>query len=148
MKTILAKLRSVSPLTWVILGVFIVLMIIALIIGIDSDRGVLMGWLANIVLLIEVTRRWRKDWQFLLLAAGAFLGAILLSGLYEAVIYPLVDKIGGAAAVNSSGMSGFHAVVSDFLLLFVPMTFTFGIMGAVTLFIVRLATLRRKKASE
>jgi hypothetical protein len=148
MKTIIAKLKQVSPITWIMLGIFTGLIIISLVIGIDSDRGVLVGWLANIVLLIEVTRRWRKDWQFLLLAAGAFLGAILLSGLHEAVIYPLVEKIGGAGALNSPGMNGFHAVITDIILIFTPMTIIFGIMGAVTLFIVRLVTLGRKKASE
>jgi uncharacterized membrane protein len=78
--------KRIPILTIVLLAIFIILIAIALSIGIDSDRGVLVGWLGIIVLLTEITRRWRKEWQFLALIAGAILGSILLSGLHELVI--------------------------------------------------------------
>ena len=148
MKRLLSLLKRVPVLSYVLVGVFVVLIIIAVIIGIDSDRGVLVGFLGVIILLTEITRRWRKEWQFLVLIAGAFIGAIILSGLYEAVIYPLVDKIGGASAVQSRGLEIFHDIITDILLLVTPMAIIYGIIGALTLSVLRLITICRKKLTE
>jgi len=133
--------KRIPILTLVLLTIFIVLIVIALIIGVDSDRGVLVGWLGMIVLLTEITRRWRKEWQFLALIAGAILGSILLSGLHELVI-------GSDSVVQGWWPNFFHALISDTILLFTPMTIIYGLLATVTIFIIRLVTLRRKKESE
>ena len=148
MKRLLTALKRVPVLSYVLVGIFIVLMIIASVIGIDGDRGVLVGWLAIIVLLTEVTRRWRKEWHFLLLIAGAFVFSVALSFLIEAVIYPLVEKIGGISALQSRGLEIFHAIIADILTLVTPMAIIYGIIGTITLFVIRLVLLCRKKLSQ
>ncbi len=148
MKRFLTVWKRIPILSYILIGIFIILMTIASIIGIDSDRGVLVGWLGIIILLTEITRRWRKEWHFLLLIAGAFVFSVLLSGLYEAVIYPLVEKIGGASALQSRGLEIFHAIIADILTLVPPMAIIYGIIGTITLFVIRLILLCRKKLSE
>lgn len=141
MKFLQAIRKRISILTLVLLAVFIALIIVALVIGIDSDRGVLVAWLGVIILLAGLTRRWRKEWQYLLLIAGAIIGSIILSGLHELVI-------GGGSIPQNWWANFFHALVTDIILLFVPVAIIYGIIGAITLFIVRLVTLRKKKVSE
>lgn len=148
MKRVLTTLKRIPILSYILIGIFIILIIIASIIGIDSDRGVLVGWLGILVLLVEITRRWRKEWHFLLLIAGAFVLSILLSGLYEAVVCPIVEKIGGASALQSRGLETFHAIIAGILTLVPPMAIIYGIIGAITLFIIRIVLLCRKKLSE
>jgi putative effector of murein hydrolase LrgA (UPF0299 family) len=114
---------------------------VALSIGIDSDRGVLVGWLAVIILLTEITRRWRKEWQFLVLIAGSILGSILLSGLHEVTV-------GSEGIIQGWWPNFFHALITDVILLFVPMAVIYGSLATITIFIIRLVTLRRKKESE
>jgi hypothetical protein len=133
--------KRIPILTLVLLAFFIALMAIAFSIGIDSDRGVLVGWLGIIFLLTEITRRWRKEWQFLLLIAGTIIGSILLSGLHELVI-------SNQSVVQGWWQNFFHALITDIILLFTPMAVIYGVLATITTFIIRLVTLRRKKESE
>jgi hypothetical protein len=141
MKVSFKAWKRISSLTIALLAIFIILVAIGFVIGIDSDRGVLVAWLGIILLLTEMTRRWRKEWQFLLLIAGAFIGSILLSGLHQ-LVFSTSDVITGWWP------NFFHALITDILLLFVPMAIIYGILATITLFIIRMATLRRKKGSE
>jgi hypothetical protein len=148
MKRLTALLKRIPILSYVLVGLFVILIIIACIIGIDSDRGVLVGWLGVIMLLVEITRRWRKEWHFLLLVVGAIVFSIILSCLSEAVINPIVERIGGEAALESRGLEIFHQIIASILTL-VPITaIIYGILGAITLFIVRLIIICRKRISE
>lgn len=141
MKISITAWKKIPLLTVALLTLFIALIIIALCIGIDSDRGVLVGWLGILFLLTEMTRRWHREWQFLLLIAGAVIAAILLSGLHELVVG--TDSIPQNAWANF-----FHALISDALLLFTPMAIIYGLLATITVFIVRLVTLGKKKISE
>ena len=145
MKRILSALKRIPLTTGILLALFAIVMIIAGIIGIDNDHGILMGWLAIVILLIEITRRWRKEWQFLLLSAGSVVGAIFLSFLQEAVVNSLVEKIGGAGALQSYGLEIYHFINKDIILLFTPMGIITGIIGAITVLIIRLIMLGMKK---
>jgi hypothetical protein len=148
MKRLTALLKRIPILSYALVGLFVILIIIACIIGIDSDRGVLVGWLGVIMLLVEITRRWRKEWHFLLLVVGAIVFSIILSCLSEAVINPIVERIGGEAALESRGLEIFHQIIASILTL-VPITaIIYGILGAITLFIVRLIIICRKRISE
>jgi hypothetical protein len=133
--------KRIPILTLVLLAIFIALIAVALSIGVDSDRGVLVGWLGIIVLLTEITRRWRKERQFLVLIAGSMLGAILLSGLHELLV-------GSEGIIQGWWPNFFHALITDMILLFVPMAIIYGALATITVFIIRLVTLRRKKESE
>jgi hypothetical protein len=136
---ITATLKRIPVLTLALLALFAALIAVALVIGIDSDRGVLVGWLAVIILLTEITRRWRKEWQFLLLIVGAVIGAIILSGLHELVV-------GSNNIPQNWWANAFHAVVTSVILLFTPMAIIYGLLAAVTVFVIRLVTLCKKTA--
>ncbi|MBN1161586.1 MAG: hypothetical protein JXA17_06555 [Dehalococcoidales bacterium] len=148
MKKLTALLKRIPVLSYVLVGLFIILIIIACIIGIDTDRGVLVGWLGVIFLLTEITRRWRKEWHFLLLVVGAIVFSIILSCFSEAVVYPLVEKAGGEAALQSRGLEIFHQIVASTLTLVPVIAIIYGILGAITLFVLRLIILCRKRFSE
>jgi hypothetical protein len=141
MKITLTTWKRVPILNLVLLTVFIVLIIIASIIGIDSDRGVLVAWLAVIILLAGITRRWRKEWQYLLLIAGAIIGSIILSALHDVIV-------GSDSIPQNWWLNFFHALITDTILFFTPVAIIYGIIGSITLLIIRLVTLRRKKLSE
>jgi hypothetical protein len=141
MKISFAVLKRIPILTVVLLALFIALMVVALCIGIDSDYGVLVGWLAVITLLTEITRRWRKEWQFLLLIVGAVIGSILLSGLHELVV-------GSDSLPQNYWLNFFHALITDIILLFTPMAIIYGFLATITIFVIRLVTLGKKKISE
>jgi hypothetical protein len=148
MKRFTALLKRIPILSYVLVGLFVIFIIIACVIGIDGDQGVMVGWLGVIMLLAEITRRWRKEWHFLLLIVGAIVFAIILSCISEAVVSPLVERIGGEAALESRGLEIFNLVISSILTL-VPITaIVYGILGAITLFIIRLVILCRKRISE
>jgi hypothetical protein len=141
MKALLAIWKRISVLTLVLLAIFIVLMAVALHIGIDSDRGVLVAWLGVIILLAGITRRWRKEWQYLLLIAGAIIGSIILSALHDVIV-------GSDSIPQNFWLNFFHALITDTILLFTPVAIIYGIIGSITLLIIRLVTLRRRKISE
>lgn len=141
MGKILAAFKRISVLTYILLALFIVFIIVGLFIGIDSDRGVLFAWLGVIMLLTEMTRRWRKEWQFLLLIAGAIIGSIILSGLHELVV-------GSNSLPQNWWLNAFHAVITDVILLFTPMAIIYGLLATITVFVIRMVTLRKRRVSE
>ncbi|MHB8105167.1 MAG: hypothetical protein ACYDG5_06465 [Dehalococcoidales bacterium] len=140
MKKIFAAFKRIPILTIVLLSLFVAIIIIALFIGIDSDRGVLVGWLGVIVLLMEMTRRWRKEWQFLVLIAGAIVGAIILSGLHEVIV-------GSDNIVTNPWLNFLHVLITSVILLFTPMAIIYGLLATITIFVIRMVTLRKKKAT-
>ena len=148
MKKFTALLKRIPVLSYVLVGLFIIFIIIGCIIGIDSDQGVLVGWLGVIALLTELTRRWRKEWHFLLLILGAIAFCIILSFISEAVVIPIVERIGGEAALQSQGLEIFHQIIASILTLVPIIAIIYGILGAITLFILRLIILCRKRFSE
>jgi hypothetical protein len=141
MKVSFKAWKRIPVLTVVLLTIFIAIMAVAFSIGIDSDRGVLVGWLGMIILLTEITRRWRKEWQFLVLIAGTIIGSILLSGLHELLI-------GTEGITQGWWQNFFHALITDIILMFAPIAIIYGVLATITLFVIRLVTLRRKKESE
>lgn len=141
MKISLRAWKRLPILTISLLALYIILLAISFSIGYDTDRGVLVGWLGIIILLTEITRRWRKEWQFIVLMAGSFLGCILLGGLHELLI-------GTPNIIEGWWANVFHGFIKYIILHFTPMTIIYGILATITLLIIRLVTLRRKKESE
>jgi hypothetical protein len=125
----------------------LILVFSAILIGLDNPTGIIVGWLAVIVVLVAMARRWWNPWYFLILLAGSFLGAILLACLYMAVALPLAEWISGPNVENSNAWRIFHMVISNLLLLFVPMGIFFGVAGSITYGVYRLFRLIRRKLS-
>jgi hypothetical protein len=125
----------------------LILVFSAILIGLDNPTGIIVGWLAVIVVLVAMARRWWNPWYFLILLVGSFLGAILLACLYMVVALPLAEWISGPNVENSNAWRIFHMVISNLLLLFVPMGIFFGVVGSITYGVYRLFRLIRRKLS-
>ena len=125
----------------------LILVFSAILIGLDNPTGIIVGWLAVIVLLTALARRWWTPWYFAILVVGSFLGAILLSLIYMEVALPLAKWIGGPNAADSNAWRVFHMVISNLILLVVPMCLLFGTAGFILLSIFRLFRLIRRKRS-
>ncbi len=124
----------------------VILVLSAILIGLDNPTGIITGWLAVIVLLVALARAWWTPWFFVILMAGSFLGAIFLSFLYMVVALPLAEWISGPDVTNTNAWRIFHMVISNLILLFVPMGLAFGAVGFVFLCLVRLfRSIRRKR---
>jgi MFS family permease len=125
----------------------LILVISAILIGLDNPTGIITGWLAVIVLLVSMSTRWWTPWYFLILMAGSFLGAIFLSFLYMVVALPIAEWISGPAVTDSNAWRVFHMIISNLILLFVPMGLFFGAVGFVLLCVLLLLKLIRRKRS-
>lgn len=126
----------------------LILILSAILIGLDNPTGIIVGWLAVIVWIVALARRWWTPWYFLILVVGSFLGAIIISFIYMDVALPIARWIGGANADNSTAWHVFHMIVSNLILLVVPMTLLFGVTGFVVLGIFRLFGLIRRKLAD
>ena len=127
----------------------VILVLSAILIGLDNPTGIITGWLAVIVLLVALARAWWTPWFFVILMAGSFLGAIFLSFLYMVVALPLAEWISGPDVTNSNAWRIFHMVISNLILLFVPMGLAFGAVGFVFLCLLRLfRSIRRKRDTD
>lgn len=136
-------LRLIRKRPYLVSGV--ILVISAILIGLDNPTGIITGWLAVIVLLVSMSTRWWTPWYFLILMVGSFLGAIFLSFLYMVVALPLGQWISGPTVTDSNAWRVFHMVISNLILLFVPMGLMFGAIGFVLICVLRLFRLIRRK---
>ena len=128
---------------------FVILVLSAVLIGLDNPTGIILGWLAVTVLLVAMARKWRKPWYFLILLFSSFVGAIFLSFLYMVVAKPLAEWIGGINAMDSAAWRVFHVIISNLILLVVPIGMLFGAVGFILVGIYRLFTLiRRSRAAD
>ena len=128
---------------------FVILVLSAVLIGLDNPTGIILGWLAVTVLLVAMARKWRKPWYFLILLFSSFVGAIFLSFLYMVVAKPLAEWIGGINAMDSAAWRVFHVIISNLILLVVPIGMLFGAVGFIIMGIFRLFTLiRRSRAAD
>jgi hypothetical protein len=127
---------------------FVIIVLAAILIGLDNPTGIILGWVAVTVALVALARKWRKPWYFLILAAVSFCGAIFLSFLYMMVAMPLAEWIGGVNATDSAAWHVFHVIISNIILLAVPMGMLWGAVGFIVVGIYRLFSLiRRSRAA-
>ena len=127
---------------------FVILLLSAILVGLDNPSGIIVGWLAVTVLMVAMVRKWRKPWYFIILFFASLFGAIFLSFLYMVVALPLTQWIGGINATDSTAWRVFHVIISNLILLAVPIGMIFGVMGFLIMGILRLFTLiRRSRAT-
>jgi len=143
----LSALKNSRLATRVLLALFAALAICVIFVGLDNPTGIILGWLATVILLAELTRRWRKISNFLILLFASFIGAIILSFLYMEVALPFAEWIWGINAPQSTPWRIFHVIVTDVILLFTPMGIFVGIVGTILLGILRLVALRKRSRS-
>jgi hypothetical protein len=126
---------------------FLVLLLTAIIVGLDNPTGIILGWLAVTVLVVAMVRKWRKPGYFFILFLVTFLGAILLSGIYMEVARPLAQWIGGANVAESTGWRVFHVIVSNIILLCAPVGVLIGLAGFIIMSIWSLYEWRRRRTA-
>jgi len=132
-----------SPRTWslttrVLVPVFVVLLLVIVIIGLDSVTGLALGLAATGVFILVLIRRWRRIRNYLYLAVGALLGAIILSGIYMEIAVPLAKRVGGDGVLYTTPWLIFQGVVSDSMLLICGSAIIVGMTGAIVLALMRV----------
>jgi hypothetical protein len=144
---LLTALKGLRPRTRWLLTVFGVLVIATIITGTDNVAGIILGYMATLVIMAEWTRRWRKIRHFVLLAVVSLAGVIFLSFIHEVVAYPLAFLLLGSGAEQSGGWEIFHVVVSALIAFVGGVGLFIGIAGAIGLAAWRLATSRKKSVT-
>ena len=124
------------------------LLVIAVIFIGLHDVGLILGYLATTIIMVELTRRWRKIRNFVILFFASFLGMILLAFLHEEVVSPLVSLFTGADADMSLGFRIFSDVVSLVMIFIGVMGIVIGIAGTIILGILRLVGLKNRHRTE
>ena len=112
------------------------------------DAGLILGYLATTIIIVELTHRWRKIRYFVFLLFASFLGAIILAFLHEEVVSPLVSLFTGASAVQSLGFRIFSDAVSLAIIFFGVMGVVIGMAGTIILGILRLLGLRNASKTQ
>ena len=112
------------------------------------DVGMILGYLATAIVMLELTRRWRKTRYFVILFCASFLGIIFLAFLHEVVVAPLVSLFTGTAANESLGFRIFSDVISLVMIFIGVMGMVIGLAGTVILGIIRLIWLRNRGKPE
>ena len=130
MKKLLDKIKKYSLATQILTGFFLFFIIILIVSGLDNVIGLMAGIIAAMICLIEITRRWRHAWSFLLLAIGTILGAILISGIHVEIIYRLAVYLGGETFLDSLAWHIYSAVIKYGLLFIGPAGIVVGLGGA------------------
>jgi ABC-type multidrug transport system fused ATPase/permease subunit len=125
----LAAFWRKGRISWVLVA----LLVLSVIFFGLHDVGLILGITAAIVIMIELTHRWRRAWNFIILFFTTFLGIILLSFLDVEVVKPFVRLFGGADAVNETGFQVFNHIVSLSILFFGAAGLIVGFFGALVL---------------
>lgn len=123
-----------------------ILIICIIFIGLH-DLGMILGYVATTIIMLELTYRWRKIRYFIFLLFGSFLGIILLSFLHEEVVSPLVRILLGTGALNSTEFHIFSDAVSIMIIFIGLMGIIIGIVGTAVLGIFRLIDLKNRNGT-
>jgi len=123
--------------TRVLLAIFGALVLAVLIAGPISILGIILSYLATLVLAFVITRPWRKIKWFLILFVVSFIGIFFLSFLHQVVVLPLAVAIGGIDALQSPVFKVFDVTFSILIAFVCPVGLLFGVAGSVWLFLTR-----------
>ena len=134
-----------STATRLLLGLFLALAFATIIVGLDNPVGIMLGWAGVAALVAELTRRWRRVRNFIILFFVSLFGMLILSFIHEEVVYPLVGIIGGARALESPALDIYSEVTSLVILFFGPVGLFVGFTGGIVLLVMRLAGRRKRR---
>lgn len=140
-----STLMGTRRATIALFSVFFLLVLVVLVIGLNHTAGIICGNLAVGMLYIVMTRRWWRIRKFIILFFISLVSIGILSALYVEVITPFAVWIGGEEAVENIAFRVVHFIVSNLILLACPSGMLVGLIGASTLGIIRLSSLRKNK---
>jgi hypothetical protein len=126
---------------FILAAIFCALVISAIIIGVsDNVPGIVLCYLATVVLVIAPTRSWRKTKRFLILLGASVIGFFVFVFLHNA-FYALAMLTSHIAALNRL-MEVFHVTSFVLAVFLCPSTFFVGAAGSIVCAIMG----RRKQA--
>ncbi len=114
----------------ILAGLFCTLVISALIVGVsDNMPGIVLCYLATIVLVVAATRTWRKTKRFLILMVASVIGFFVFVILHNAfyALAMLTEHI----IVLSNLMEVLHAVFFIIAVFLCPAIFLVGAAGSI-----------------
>lgn len=121
---------------FILAGIFCALVISALIVGVsDNMPGIILCYLATVVLVVAPTRTWRKTKRFLILLGASVLGFFVFVFLHNA-FYALTVFTSHIAALSHL-MEAFHVVFFIIAVFLCPATFLVGALGSIVCAITR-----------
>ena len=126
---------------FILAGIFCALVISAIVVGVsDNIPGIVLCYLATVVLAVAATRTWRKTKRFLILVVASFIGFFVFVFLHNA--FYALTILANHIVPLSHLMEAFHVVFFIIAVFLCPATFLVGAVGS----IVCAITERRKRA--
>ena len=126
---------------FILAGIFCALVISAIVVGVsDNIPGIVLCYLATVVLAVASTRTWRKTKRFLILVVASVIGFFVFVFLHNA-FYALTILTKHIAALSHL-MEAFHVVFFIIAVFLCPATFLVGAAGSIVCAIIE----RRKRA--
>jgi len=126
---------------FILAGIFCALIISAIVVGVsDNVPGIVLCYLATIVLVVAPTRNWRKTKRFLILLGVSVIGFFVFVFLHNA-FYALTILTSHIAALSHL-LEAFHVISFVIAVFLCPAIFLVGAVGS----IVCTITGRRKQA--
>jgi hypothetical protein len=125
-------------------ALFCALVISVLFVGLDNGTGYVLAYLASLVLFFIWTCSWRSIKRFAIMFIVSLVGIFFLSFLYVEVISRLAIMVGGFDALSSTAFRVIELVITYVIMFAGPIGLFYGIVGALTLGIIRLTAMRRR----
>ena len=126
---------------FILAGIFCALVVSAIVVGVsDNIPGIVLCYVATIVLVVASTRTWRKTKRFLILMVASVVGFFIFVFLHNA-FYALAMLTNHIAALTYL-MEAFHIVFFIIAVLLCPAAFLVGAVGSIVCVIIE----RRRQA--
>ena len=126
---------------FILAGIFCTLVISAIVVGVsDNIPGIILCYLATVVLVMAPIRTWRRTKKFLILLGASVIGFFVFVFLHNA-FYALTILTSHIAALSHL-MEAFHVAFFLIAVFLCPATFLVGAVGSIVFAIGR----RRKQA--
>jgi len=120
--------------TCILIAISFALMIAAIVVGVsNSIPGIILRYVAAIVLAIALTHTWQEVRKFLILLGASFVGFFVFVWLH--IAFDSLGEIAGHVTVLSYLIEGFQAVFFFLVAFICPVFFAIGAVGGVMLFI-------------
>jgi uncharacterized membrane protein len=136
-----ARGRRKRKEVFILAGISCALLISAIVVGVsDNIPGIVLCYLAAVVLAVASTRTWRKTKRFLILMVASVIGFFVFVFLHNA--FYALTMLANRITALSHLMEGFHVVFFIIAVFLCPAGFLVGAVGSIVCTIIE----RRKRA--
>jgi len=125
-----ARGRRKRKEVFILAGIFCALVISAIVVGVsDNIPGIILCYLATVVLVMAPIRTWRRTKKFLILLGASVIGFFVFVFLHNA-FYALTILTSHIAALSHL-MEAFHVAFFLIAVFLCPATFLVGAVGSI-----------------